>query len=144
MNIFRFIADMLHLSAILILLYRIKQMRGVIGKWLIPNQIGLSCKTHEVYLLVFVLRYADLFMYYVSLYNTLMKIFFITSTAFIIYLMRFRRPFNATYDKVADDFPHYYLPLAAAVLTCIVQSGWTPWEMVWSFSLWLEAMAFIP
>ena len=83
-------------------------------------------------------------MYYVSLYNTLMKIFFITSTAFIIYLMRFRRPFNATYDKVADDFPHYYLPIAAAVLTCIVQSGWTPWEMVWSFSLWLEAMAFIP
>ena len=119
-------------------------MRGVIGKYHLTYYLGLSCKTHEVYLLVFVLRYADLFMYYVSLYNTLMKIFFITSTAFIIYLMRFRRPFCATYDKVADDFPHYYLPLAAIVLTCIVQSGWTPWEMVWSFSLWLEALAFIP
>lgn len=32
MNIFRFIADMLHLSAILILLYRIKKSRGCIGK----------------------------------------------------------------------------------------------------------------
>jgi len=33
MNIFRFIADMLHLSAILILLYRIKNNRNCIGKY---------------------------------------------------------------------------------------------------------------
>jgi hypothetical protein len=32
MNIFRFIADMLHLGAILILLYRIKKSRNCIGK----------------------------------------------------------------------------------------------------------------
>ena len=35
MNIFRFIADMLHLAAILILLYRIKKSRNCIGKYLI-------------------------------------------------------------------------------------------------------------
>ena len=75
---------MLHLSAILILLYRIKTAR---------NCIGLSCKTQEIYLIVFATRYMDLFMYYVSMYNTLMKIFFIASTAFIIYLMRFRKPY---------------------------------------------------
>ena len=39
------------------------------------------------------MRYADLFMYYVSMYNSLMKIFFIASTAFIIYLMRFKKPY---------------------------------------------------
>lgn len=33
---------------------------------------------------------------------------------------------------------------AALVLTCIVQSGWTPWELCWSYSLWLESLAFIP
>ena len=55
--------------------------------------LGLSCRTQEVYLLVFLVRYADLFMYYVSAYNTAMKIFFISSTAFIIYLMRFKKPF---------------------------------------------------
>ena len=33
MNIFRFIADMLHLAAILTLLYRIKVVRNCIGKW---------------------------------------------------------------------------------------------------------------
>jgi hypothetical protein len=32
MNIFRFIADMLHLAAILTLLYRIKVVRNCIGK----------------------------------------------------------------------------------------------------------------
>ena len=39
------------------------------------------------------MRYADLFMYYVSMYNSLMKIFFICSTAFIIFLMRYKKPF---------------------------------------------------
>lgn len=37
MNIFRFIADMLHLSAILILLYRIKKSRNCIGKSNVPR-----------------------------------------------------------------------------------------------------------
>ena len=36
MNIFRFIADMLHLGAILTLLYRIKVARNCIGKSLVP------------------------------------------------------------------------------------------------------------
>ena len=34
MNIFRFVADMLHLAAILMLLYRIKVVRNCIGKYL--------------------------------------------------------------------------------------------------------------
>ena len=111
MNIFRFIADMLHLAAILILLYRIKKSRNCIGKCshilaryyndsyefsLFLNStrvLGLSCKTQEVYLLVFCVRYLDLFMYFISLYNTFMKIFFISSTAFIIYLMRYKKPY---------------------------------------------------
>ena len=55
--------------------------------------IGLSCKTQEIYLLVFCMRYIDLFMYFISLYNTLMKVFFISSTAFIVYMMRYKKPY---------------------------------------------------
>ena len=33
MNLFRFIADMLHLAAIVLLLYRIKKVRNCIGKY---------------------------------------------------------------------------------------------------------------
>jgi hypothetical protein len=32
-------------------------------------------------------------MYYVSLYNTCMKVFFIGSSALIIYAMRFKKPY---------------------------------------------------
>jgi ER lumen protein retaining receptor len=46
---------------------------------------------------------------------------------------------------MGDDFPHLKVLIPAAlVLTCIVQSGWTAWELTWSFSLWLEALAFLP
>ena len=87
----------------------------------------------------------DLFMYFVSVYNTCMKLFFISSTLFIIYLMRVRKPFKMTYDSLGDSFPHFMVLLPAAfVLTCIVQTGWTPWEFTWSYSLWLESIAFIP
>lgn len=107
--------------------------------------LGLSCKTQEIYLVVFCMRYIDLFMYFVSVYNTCMKLFFISSTILIIYLMRFKRPFRMTYDSIGDSFPHFMVLLPAAfVLTCIVPTGWTPWEFVWSYSLWLESLAFIP
>ena len=33
---------------------------------------------------------------------------------------------------------------AALVLTAICHSGKTTWELVWSYSLWLESLAFIP
>lgn len=47
---------------------------------------------------MFCVRYLDLFMYFISVYNTLMKVFFISATALIIYLMRVRKPFCTTYD----------------------------------------------
>ena len=96
-------------------------------------------------MIVFCVRYLDLFMYFISLYNTLMKLFFISSTALIIYLMRFRKPFCTTYDQLGDAFPHYKALLPGAfVCTLIIQSGWGWWEFAWSYTLWLEALAFIP
>ena len=127
---------MLHLAAICLLLYRIRTTR---------NCVGISCKTQEIYLVVFCVRYLDLFMYFISLYNTLMKLFFIGATALIIYLMRYKKPFCSTYDSLGDSFPHFKVLLPVAlVLTAIVHAGSDTWELAWSFSLWLEALAFIP
>jgi ER lumen protein retaining receptor len=87
----------------------------------------------------------DLFMYYISLYNTTMKLFFIGATAFIIYLMRVKKPFCSTYDALGDSFPHWqYLLPAALVLTLLVHRDTDLWDYVWSYSLWLESLAFIP
>ena len=136
MNPIRLIADMLHLTAICILIYRINKTR---------NCIGLSCKTQEMYLLVFCIRYMDLLMYFISMYNTLMKLFFISATAYCIYLMRFKKPYCTTYDIMGDNFPHYKVLIPAAlVFTLIIHSGWDLWEFMWSYSLWLESVAFIP
>lgn len=46
---------------------------------------------------------------------------------------------------MGDDFPHFKVLLPAAlVVTLIINSGWTPWEFLWSYSLWLESISFIP
>lgn len=52
---------------------------------------GISFKTQALYVAVFVTRYLDLFMgEYVSVYNTIMKLFFIASSTYILYLMKVR------------------------------------------------------
>lgn len=34
--------------------------------------------------------------------------------------------------------------IAALVFTLVVHTEFTPWEMIWSFSLWLESVAIMP
>ena len=64
-------------------------------------------------MVVFVTRYLDL-LEFISLYNTLFKIFFIVSSAYICYLMKFR--FKATWDPALDTFRIDYLVGTAAIL----------------------------
>jgi len=52
---------------------------------------GISFKTQALYVAVFCSRYLDLFTFdFISLYNVTMKIFFIGSSAYTLYLMRVR------------------------------------------------------
>lgn len=88
MNIFRLAGDMSHLLSILVILLKItatRSCRGAAGAGqggeLIVNDLGgtgwlnvpaaalagISLKTQELYLLVFVTRYLDLFTNFVSL-----------------------------------------------------------------------------
>ena len=54
-------------------------------------ELGISFKTQALYVAVFVTRYLDLFLgEWVLLYNTLMKLFFIGSSCYILYLMKYR------------------------------------------------------
>ncbi|CAD8140451.1 unnamed protein product [Paramecium octaurelia] len=135
-NPFRYIADFLHLVSFLILILKIRKTR---------NCLGLSFRTQEIYLAVFCVRYIDLFMYFVSVYNTSMKLLYISSTVFIIYLMKFKKPYCLSYDSASDDFPHYkFIYTGAAVLALLVHTDLAPFELGWSYSIWLEALAIIP
>ena len=78
MNLFRALGDLSHVASFYFLWRQLFAKRSM---------VGISRKTQELYLLVFLLRYLDLFTNFFSLYNTVMKIIFIVFTAGIVFLM---------------------------------------------------------
>ena len=111
MNTIRLAGDMCHVMSILVLLLRLR-----ISK----NAIGVSIKTQELYLIVFVTRYLDLFTTYYSLYNSFMKILYISATAYIIYMVKGTERFKSTYDKAHDSFLHYQFAVAPCVIFAVI------------------------
>ncbi|KAJ1653966.1 endoplasmic reticulum retention protein [Dispira simplex] len=132
MNIFRLCADMLHLASIVILLLKIKQTKSC---------AGISLKTQALYFLVFLTRYLDLFVYFISVYNTLM-VFFIGSAGYIIYQIWYE--YRPTYDASLDTFRAEFLILGAGILAVAFPDSWHVLDILWSFSIYLEAVAILP
>ena len=138
MNIFRFAGDMFHVASILVLLLRLRVSK---------NAIGVSMKTQELYLVVFVSRYLDLFTTYYSLYNSLMKIMYISATAYIIYMVKETEPFKTNYDTAQDSFLHWQFavaPCAVLSLVTTIVSGFDIMDLFWYLSIYLEALAIVP
>lgn len=142
MNIFRLAGDMSHLFSILVLLLRLRVAK---------NAQGISVRSHELFLLVFVTRYLDLFTSFYSIYNSVMKVVYIGSTASIIYTIRYQEPIKSTYDKSQDTFLHWkfaVLPCAIlSVISHLIGNGVENFEfleLLWTFSIYLEAVAILP
>jgi ER lumen protein retaining receptor len=68
--------------------------------------------------------------------------------------MKFKRPYCLTYEALCDDFQHrkfiypgtlflLYL-IAALLMALLVHTRLSLFELSWSFSIWLEALAIIP
>jgi ER lumen protein retaining receptor len=92
MDIFQLIGDFLHLITLLMIILKILGSKNVLGNQF--SYLGLSYKTQEAYLVVFLTRYIDLLTGWKSLYLFVMKLLFISLTAYTIYLMRLKRPYN--------------------------------------------------
>lgn len=103
---------------------------------------GISLKTNLLYLLVFVIRYVDLFYKFFSLYNTFMKLFFIGTSAYTVYLMVKKYP--QTIHEDIDTFPIKFLIAPAILCSLIFTHSYSFREVSWSFSVWLEAVAIFP
>lgn len=86
---------------------------------------GISLKTQELYAIVFLARYLDLFTDFISLYNTVMKLVFIGSSLAIVWCMREHRMVRRTYDKELDTFRHYFLVGGCFVLALILHEKFT-------------------
>lgn len=140
MNLFRFAGDLFHVLSFVVLLWKLKKSKSV---------QGLSLKTQEMYFLVFATRYLDLFkLHYFSwllVYNTTMKLLYLGCSATIVYLFRFKNPWKATYKAHEDTFVHWkFAILPCAVLAVIFNSEFTFMEILWTFSIFLEAVAIMP
>ena len=92
--------------------------------------------------MVFITRYIDLFYEWVSLYNFVMKVFFIASSCYILYLMKYK--FRPTHDPSIDTFRIEYLLGPCTLLALIFNYKFTFIEIFWAFSIYLESVAILP
>ncbi|KAJ3414375.1 endoplasmic reticulum retention protein [Chytridiales sp. JEL 0842] len=133
MNIFRLTADMAHLVSFFILILKI---------WHTKSCAGISFKSQLLYLVVFLARYLDLFFKFISIYNTLMKIFFIGATVWICVVMKTK--YRATWDATSDTFRVEFLLVPSFLLSLVWNYDFTVVEVLWAFSLFLESVAILP
>lgn len=114
------------------------------------ESIGISVRTHELFLLVFITRYLDLFTTFYSLYNSVMKVLYIVSTAMIVYTIKYKEPICSTYDKAQDSFLHWKFAVAPCavigLITYLFQSRFKMniIDLCWTFSIYLESIAILP
>lgn len=133
MNIFRLSADLAHLAAIVVLLHKI---------WKSRSCEGISGRSQVLFALVFVARYLDLFTNFISPYNSIMKLFFLSSSIGTVYLMWVK--FKATYDRNNDSLRVEFLIIPAALLALLINHEFTVMEILWTFSIYLESVAIMP
>ncbi|KAI8506665.1 PREDICTED: ER lumen protein-retaining receptor 2 [Branchiostoma belcheri] len=133
MNVFRLVGDLSHLLAIIILLLKI---------WKTRSCAGVSGKSQILFSLVFITRYLDLFTNFISVYNSVMKIIYLVTSLGTVYLMYFK--FKATYDSNHDTFRIEFLVVPVGGLSFLVNHDFTPLEILWTFSIYLESVAILP
>lgn len=88
---------------------------------------GISGKSQILFALVYFSRYLDLFTSFISPYNSIMKVFFIASSLFTVYLMYFK--FRATYDSNHDTFRMEFLVVPVGGLAFLVNHDFSPLEV---------------
>ena len=76
-----------------------------------------------------------------------MKFFFLSTSWYIVYLMRNRVPWKASYDEKLDTFKIRFLIIPCFILSFLFhyeRPHHELVEMLWTFSQYLEAVAIIP
>lgn len=74
---------------------------------------------------MFAARYLDLFIHFISLYNTVMKLVFLASSFSIVWYMRRHKIVRRTYDKDHDTFRHHFLVLPCLALALLINERFT-------------------
>ena len=136
----KYAGDFVHLTAIYLLAFQINRHKSC---------RGMSYRTQEMYLVVFITRYCMTFSHpMLHVYASIMKILFLLGTFLTIFMMRYKRPHSLTYEKMHDKVPHYYIiypiVIVLTVLFHITIQHHVLKEYLWSFSIILEAFVLLP
>ncbi|KAJ5263726.1 hypothetical protein N7478_011331 [Penicillium angulare] len=139
MNLFRLLGDLSHLASIFILLHKMKSTSvcpdpdlNLVFEFpdyntdleLLPSSLDLSWTLFD------------------SLYLTTFKLLFIGSSGYIIYLML--NDYKPTHDPNLDTFKVQYLLGISALLAVLFPRKYQFFEILWTFSIWLESVAILP
>ncbi|ONM19336.1 ER lumen protein retaining receptor [Zea mays] len=73
-----------------------------------------------------------------------MKLVFLASSFSIVWYMKRHKIVRRTYDKDHDTFRHYVLVLPCLLLALLINEKFTFREVMWAFSIYLEAVAIFP
>jgi len=133
MNWFRICGDFSHYLAIITIFIKIVSSRSC---------KGISGRSQILFLIVFLSRYLDVFTTFISAYNTSVKIFFILSTSTNIYLTFVR--YSGTISSELDNFRIEFLLGGSLLLSLIINHEMSPMEVLWTFSIYLEAVSSLP
>ena len=103
---------------------------------------GISLKTQLLYVFVYITRYAYIFWHFASWYDLCLKIYYFVSSFYTIYLIAFR--YHDSYQQLLDKLPIIYVIIPSYVIGLIIARPWTPVEVFWAGSLFLEGFALLP
>lgn len=133
LNFFRVLGDVAHLVSIFILIHAVETKKSA---------KGISLKTQILYALVFITRYFNLLtLDFGSAYNCVLKILFLSSTFYSIYIIK---KYTKEITEYVDNFPISYLIVPSIILALVFNYKFSVLEILWSFSLWLEALSILP
>lgn len=139
-NVFRYLGDYLHLVSMLVVLFVLFKNR---------NCRGLSFKTQLFYFLIFLTRYTDLLASHTTTHHAtyllVFKLFYIVSSAVIVFVMR---KWSATIETNKDTCSFTFV-IVPCVVSAMVAILWTNQHKtltlyLWMFSEFLEAFAMLP
>lgn len=140
-NIFRLAGDFSHVASFAFLVFRL-QSAG--------NCAGISLRTQEIYLALFIFRYIDVFTNFISMYNTVMKILFIATTMYIVFMMRVTLKTSLSPEPEGSKLCMALIP--ACVILALVLNDHNVSDsylecaqsFLWALSIYLEAVAIVP
>jgi len=131
-NVFRYIADYLHLFGVLCVILTLSKNQSC---------KGLSIRSQVLYLLIFVSRYLDLLTHSQAAYLVFFKLFFISTSAAIVAVMY---QWRQSVEMHKDTCSILAIIVGCSVLALFTRSGNSVQETLWTFSEWLEAFGMVP